>query len=113
MAASATARRSPARARRKSQPAGRIRWDRLGRYALLTVLLAVLLAYISPVSHWLRQSETAKHEEAQLQALQEENASLKHRVEDLKRPLALEREARKLGMIKEGERAYVIENLGR
>jgi cell division protein FtsB len=111
MAASATARRSPARARRKSQPAGRIRWDRLGRYALLTVLLAVLLAYISPVSHWLQQSETAKHEEAQLQALQE--ASLKHRVEDLKRPLALEREARKLGMIKEGERAYVIENLGR
>jgi cell division protein FtsB len=82
MAASATARRSPARARRKSQPAGRIRWDRLGRYALL-------------------------------QALLEENASHKHRVEDLKRPLALEREARKLGMIKEGERAYVIENLGR
>ena len=113
MAASATARRSPGRTRRQSQPASRIRWDRLGRYALLTVLFAVLLAYISPVSHWLRQSETAKHEEAQLKALQEENASLKHRVEDLKRPLALEREARKLGMIKEGERAYVIENLGR
>ncbi len=99
-------------AARKPPPA-RIRWDRLGRYALLMVLGAVLLSYISPISHWLRQSETAKHEEAQLEALQEENASLKHRVEDLKRPLALEREARKLGMIKEGERAYVIENLGR
>ncbi len=105
MAASATARRAPA--------PPRIRWDRLGRYALLTVLFAILLAYISPIRNWLRQSETAKHEEAQLHSLEEENARLKHRIEDLKRPLALEREARKLGMIKEGERAYVISNLGR
>jgi cell division protein FtsB len=112
MAASATARRAPAPGRRATAP-GRIHWDRLGRYALLTVLFAVLLAYIAPISHWLRQSETAKHEEAQLRTLQEENASLEHRVADLKRPLALEREARKLGMIKEGERAYVISNLGR
>jgi len=105
MAASATARRAPA--------PGRIRWDRLGRYALLVVLFAILLAYISPISHWVRQSETAQHEEALLRDLQDENARLKHRVQDLKRPLALEREARKLGMIKEGERAYVISNLGR
>ena len=102
-----------ATARRASPPAGRIRWDRLGRYALLAVLFAILLAYISPISHWVKQSETAKHEEAQLHELQAENARLKHRVEDLKRPIALEREARTLGMVKEGERAYVIENLGR
>ena len=38
---------------------GRIRWDRLGRYALLVVLFAILLAYISPISHWMRQSATA------------------------------------------------------
>ena len=99
-----------ARARRAAPPT-RIHWDRVGRYALLAVLLAILLAYISPISHWLRQSATANHEEAQLTELQEENAQLKHRIADLKRPLALEREARKLGMIKEGERAYVIENL--
>jgi cell division protein FtsB len=102
-----------ATARRASAPAGRIRWDRLGRYALLTVLFAVLLAYISPISHWMKQSATAGHEEAQLRELQAENEQLEHRVADLKRPIALEREARKLGMVKEGERAYVIENLGR
>jgi cell division protein FtsB len=111
MAATATARRRSAPARRAAPP--RIRWDRLGRYALLTVLCAVLLSYISPISHWVRQSQTAKHEEAELSDLQAENGQLKHRIADLKRPLALEREARKLGMIKEGERAYVIENLGR
>ena len=102
-----------ATARRAGPPVGRIRWDRLGRYALLAVLFAILLAYIAPISHWMRQSETAKHEEAQLQELQAENTRLKQRVTDLKRPIALEREARKLGMVKEGERAYVIENLGR
>ena len=105
MAATAAARRTP--------PAGRIRWDRLGRYALLTVLFAILLAYLSPISNWMRQSETAKHEEAELRALQAENERLENRVRDLKRPIALEREARKLGMVKEGERAYVIPNLGR
>jgi cell division protein FtsB len=94
-------------------PASRIRWDQLGRYALLVVLFAILLSYISPVSHWVRQSETASHEEAELAELEQENSELKTRIKDLKRPLALEREARKLGMIKEGERAYVIENLGR
>ena len=102
-----------ATAGRAAPPAGRIRWDRLGRYALLAVLFAILLAYISPISHWMRQSDTAKHEQAELHALQEENARLKHRVTDLKRPQALEREARKLGMVKEGERAYVIQNVDR
>lgn len=102
---------TPTAARRARPPVGRIRWDRLGRYALLAVLVAILLAYIAPINHWMRQSETAKHEEAQLQELQSENARLKSRVADLKRPVALEREARKLGMVKEGERAYVIENL--
>ena len=100
-----------AAARRTSPPAGRIHWDRLGRYALLLVLFVILLGYISPVQNWMRQSETAKHEREELRGLQQENAQLKRRVSDLKRPVALEREARKLGMVKEGERAYVIENL--
>ena len=100
-----------ATARRGAPPAGRIRWDRLGRYALLLVLFAILLAYISPISNWMRQSETARHERDALKALQQENRELQLRVNDLKRPVALEREARKLGMVKQGERAYVIENL--
>lgn len=100
-----------AAARRTSPPAGRIHWDRLGRYALLIVLFAILLGYISPIKSWFQQSETARHEQNELNALKAENAQLKQRLGDLKRPVALEREARKLGMVKQGERAYVIENL--
>lgn len=90
---------------------GRIRWDRLGRYALLAVLAAILLAYISPISTWMRQSDTAKHERSELRQLERENVRLKSRISDLRQPAALEREARKLGMVRRGERAYVIENL--
>ena len=36
---------------------------------------------------------------------------LKHRLRALRDPGALEREARRLGMVRQGERSYVIENL--
>ena len=40
-----------------------------------------------------------------------ENVELRERLRALRDPGALEREARKLGMVRAGERAYVIENL--
>ena len=44
--------------------------------------------------------------------LKGENAGLREKVQRASDPLTLEREARKLGMVKPGERAYVIEGLG-
>jgi cell division protein FtsB len=88
-----------------------IRWDRLGRFALLTTLVAILLLYISPAKHWLQQSRTAGAQQQELQELADENRQLRQRVRALRDPGALEREARRLGMVRQGERAYVIENL--
>ena len=85
-----------------------IRWDRLGRLALLGTLIVILLLYISPAKHWLQQSSTAGAQRQELDDLSRENTQLKHRVHALKDPGALEREARKLGMVREGERSYVI-----
>ena len=82
----------------------------MGRIALLGMLFAVLLLYISPVKHWLEQSRTADEQRAELQRLEEENTRLKARAGELRRPDAVEREARKLGMVERGERAFVIEN---
>ncbi|MGH2824907.1 MAG: septum formation initiator family protein [Thermoleophilaceae bacterium] len=42
-----------------------------------------------------------------------DNRELKRRVRALRDPGALEREARRLGMVRQGERAYVIEGLPR
>jgi cell division protein FtsB len=88
-----------------------IRWDRLGRFALLATLIAILLLYISPAKHWIQQSRTAGAQREELRELTDENRELRRRVRALRDPGALEREARRLGMVRQGERAYVIENL--
>ena len=85
----------------------------MGRFALLGVLVVILGLYISPVKHWFEQSRTADEQRAELRQLERENARLTARARELRRPDALEREARKLGMVKSGERSYVIEGLPR
>jgi cell division protein FtsB len=88
----------------------RIRWDRVGRVALLAVLGIILLLYISPAKHWVEQSRTADALNGELRHLEEENRRLETRARELQRPDAVEREARKLGMVEQGERAFAIEN---
>ena len=79
--------------------------------ALLTTLVVIVLSYLSPATQWLRQSGTAKHQKQELGELTSENRKLKQRLRALRDPGALEREARRLGMVRVGERSYVIENL--
>ena len=90
-----------------------IRWDRLGRVFLLGVLFVILLMYVSPLTRWVTQKNTAKEDTAALKQLESTNADLKAKLRDLKSPQALELRARRLGMVKQGERAFVIENLPR
>jgi cell division protein FtsB len=88
-----------------------IRWDRLGRVALLITLVVIVLSYLSPARHWLQQSGTAGRQKQELSALKTQKVKLQGRLKALRDPGALEREARHLGMVRVGERAYVIENL--
>jgi cell division protein FtsB len=88
-----------------------IRWDRVGRVALLGTLAVIMVLYISPARHWIEQSRTAGEQNGELRELVAKNRQLKRRVRELRTPGALEREARRLGMVRRGERAYVIENL--
>jgi cell division protein FtsB len=90
---------------------GAIRWDRVGRYALLSTLLVILMLYVSPALHWLAQSRTDGEQRQELRDLTRANHDMKRRVDELRDPRSLEMEARKLGLVKHGERAYVIENL--
>ena len=94
-----------------SRRRGGIRWDRVGRFALLGVLLVILLLYVSPAKHWIEQSRTAGEQRQELAELTKENRGLSRRIRALRSPGALEREARRLGMVKQGERAFVIQNL--
>ena len=88
-----------------------IRWDRVGRLALLGTLGVIMLLYVSPSKHWIEQSRTAGEQNRELRELIAKNRELSRRVRALRTPGALEREARRLGMVRQGERSYVIENL--
>src|SRR3954454_15819037 len=86
-----------------------IHWHRVGRIALLAVLFIILLLYIRPVTHWIQQRSTASHSQEDLRQLQDERDRLKLRLRSLSGPGAIDRGARSMGMVKPGERAYVIE----
>lgn len=97
----------------EGRPAGSsgIRWDRIARLLVLGVCLLVVLLYVRPlVAIWSARGEAATRK-SELTKLQRENTALTGRVEALKNPAALEREARSLGMVKPGEKAYVIKGL--
>jgi cell division protein FtsB len=89
----------------------RIRWDRVGRWALIAVLAFVVYLYIGPAASWVSAYKEAKRKRADVAALKAENQRLRERRKELRDPAALEREARRIGMVKAGEKSYVIEDL--
>jgi cell division protein FtsB len=105
--ATATA-RAPRRRASSGLKTGGIRWDRLSRVALLVLLGAILLMYVSPAKHWWESSRTAAAQGEELQHLEAENKRLQERSALLADPDTLELEARKLGMTRSDERAFVI-----
>jgi cell division protein FtsB len=95
-----------------TRPAPRtIRWDRLGRIALLCVLAGVVYLYIGPTVAWVSTYRESKRQQANVAELKAANDRLRARRDDLRRPATLEREARQLGMVRAGEKAYVIQGL--
>jgi cell division protein FtsB len=89
----------------------RIRWDRVGRWALIAVLAFVVYLYIGPAASWVSAYKEAKRKRADVAALKAENQRLRARRKELRDPAALEREARRIGMVTAGEKSYVIEDL--
>jgi cell division protein FtsB len=96
--------RAPARGKRPA-----IQWQKVGRLALLFTLFVIVLLYIRPVAHWVQQRSTAAHSNADLRDLQREHDRLQARLRQLSGPGAVEHEARKMGMVRQGEQPYVIE----
>jgi cell division protein FtsB len=86
----------------------RIRWDRLGRWALIGVFALVLYLYVGPAISWVQTYREAGRQRAEVAALRAQNVKLRATRRALESPGALEREARKLGMVKAGERAYIV-----
>jgi cell division protein FtsB len=97
--------------RRRSGPS-RIRWDRPGRIALVLVLFLVLVSYLNPLVNLMQAWQGSKSSESQLAQLKKERVDLTRQLHEVSSPAALEREARRLGMVKPGEHAYIVHGVG-
>ena len=96
-----------ARRRPRSRSALALRW--LG----VAVLVAIALAYVHPLRAYLHARDEVERREAEV-------AELERKKRDLARRLALagtdrfvEREARKLGLVKPGERLFIVKGIRR
>jgi len=88
-----------------------VRWDRIGRVAMLVVLCALVYLYISPARSLLAAvHESAQRRDAVIQ-LEHENARLLAQQKALQSPDTLEEAARNLGLVLPGERPYVVSGL--
>jgi cell division protein FtsB len=88
-----------------------VRWDRVGRVALLLLLGVVLLLYVNPAVNYVKTWQTANAKRGEVNRLQAQNKRLRARKAAMKQPATLEHEARALGMVRPGERAYIIRGL--
>jgi len=71
----------------------------------------VLVSYLNPLVNLVHAWSDSKAGEERLAELRQENSGLQEQVREASSPLTLEREARRLGMVKPGEHAYVIRGL--
>ena len=98
-------------ARRAPAASTRIRWDRVGRVAMLFALVALLYLAISPVRSLMSDFALSAQRHAQLSSLRRQAAGLAAQQRALGSPGTPQIEARNLGMVRPGEREFVVYGL--
>jgi cell division protein FtsB len=78
---------------------------------MLFVLVGILILYIGPVRSYFATRHRAAAEGAVVRSLRVENTRLRDRRRALSHPATLEREARRLGMVRPGEKPFIVRGL--
>jgi cell division protein FtsB len=76
------------------------------------VLSVVVGLYVQHTLAYLSTRSQADHQQAIVDRLQKQNASLERQQQSLSNTATIVRDARELGMVRPNERAYVITGLG-
>jgi cell division protein FtsB len=95
----------PRRRRRPARSALALRW--LG----VAVLVAIGLSYIHPLRGYQAAQARVKERRVDLAALQRENTQLERRLALSGKDSFLEREARRIGLVRPGERLYIVKGV--
>jgi hypothetical protein len=88
-----------------------VRWDRLGRIAMLGVMAALLYLYMSAGIRVISTLHEAHRNSALVTKLERQNRQLLAQHYTLSQHSTIIGEARQLGMAKPGEQLYVLQGL--
>lgn len=80
---------------------------------VILVFVGVGFLYMHPLMSIWSTRQDAQKRRVEVVRLSQEQKQLRHRITALRGDKALESEARRLGMVRPGERAYVITGLPR
>jgi cell division protein FtsB len=97
--------RRPARRRRPSRSTLALRW------LAVVCLAAIATAYVQPVRGYLDARREVDRQRAEVAALEREQRGLAARTSVARTDEFVERQARKLGLVRPGERLFIV-NLG-
>jgi cell division protein FtsB len=81
------------------------------RLLLLGVVALACFLYYQPLSSYLERREALARRSDEVAVLRERKREFERRLEASKSPQALAREARRLGLVKEGERLFIVKGV--
>jgi cell division protein FtsB len=81
------------------------------RLLALGVLGLAGFLYYQPLTSYLERRDALARRSAEVEALRARKQELEQRLEASKSPEALAREARRLGLVKEGERLFIVKGV--
>ena len=80
----------------------------MGRVTLLIVLVVVMALYINQALTYFSVRSQAEQQMTTALALVRQNRALAEKQRSLQQPATIQQDARALGMVRQGERPYVI-----
>lgn len=98
----------PKSQRRPSRPRPRLS---LLRWIALATLVVVALLYYRPLKSYVETRSSLQDRQAEVRQLRAKRDELARRLEEADTPEALERRARKLGLVKPGERLFIVKGI--
>ena len=81
------------------------------RWLALGAILLVGLLYARPLKSYLGTKHELAQRSADVQALKAEKRELQHRLAEASTPEALQREARRLGLVHPGEKLFIVKGI--
>jgi cell division protein FtsB len=98
-------------AKRSKQRAGARRTTFLLRWSLLAAALLVGFLYYHPLASYVQARASVQDRAAEVRALREEKTRLEGRLADSSTLTALAREARRMRLVRPGERLYIVKGI--